>query len=207
MSNYTMKEPVESLESLIPHLPKGDHDFAKSLCESFKKKGSLSHKQELWVVRLIIKAEKLKFGHITPASRGRETENFPNIVKFFQQSKLVHPKLFLTIPGAGPIKLIWPPTTSKYYGCVVITDQTPYPKTTWLGFIAGNGKLGGTKKFGFSKVLVEFLAALDHNPKETIAAYGKQTGKCACCGLPLSDDKSLALGIGPVCAKKWNLED
>lgn len=35
------------------------------------------------------------------------------------------------------------------------------------------------------------------------ADYGKLTGRCVCCGRLLTDSKSVELGIGPVCAKRW----
>jgi len=34
-------------------------------------------------------------------------------------------------------------------------------------------------------------------------AYGKATGRCVCCGALLTNDVSIALGIGPVCRKRW----
>ena len=33
--------------------------------------------------------------------------------------------------------------------------------------------------------------------------YGKLTGRCVCCGRLLTDSNSIALGIGPVCIKRW----
>lgn len=41
---------------------------------------------------------------------------------------------------------------------------------------------------------------------EEAAAFGKITGTCIACGLHLTDDgknKSLEVGYGPICAKKW----
>ena len=38
---------------------------------------------------------------------------------------------------------------------------------------------------------------------EGAAAYGFATGYCLCCGRELTDPKSVAMGIGPVCANKF----
>lgn len=47
---------------------------------------------------------------------------------------------------------------------------------------------------------LEMIAA---DPKEAAVAYGRRTGKCACCGRELTDAASVAMGIGPICADKW----
>lgn len=47
------------------------------------------------------------------------------------------------------------------------------------------------------------LLAIAADPKGEAVRYGQKTGNCACCGRPLSDAASVALGIGPICASKW----
>lgn len=48
-------------------------------------------------------------------------------------------------------------------------------------------------------------AALDsaEKAKACVLAYAKETGKCGVCNTTLTDPKSIAAGIGPVCAKKY----
>lgn len=48
--------------------------------------------------------------------------------------------------------------------------------------------------------------ALDSAEKAQAAciAYAKATGKCGVCNTKLTDPKSIAVGIGPVCAKKYS---
>ena len=38
-----------------------------------------------------------------------------------------------------------------------------------------------------------------------VVAYAKVTGKCGVCHTKLTDPKSIAAGIGPVCAKKYGM--
>lgn len=38
---------------------------------------------------------------------------------------------------------------------------------------------------------------------EQAQAFGHAFGICCCCGRMLSNDESVALGIGPICRKKW----
>lgn len=45
-----------------------------------------------------------------------------------------------------------------------------------------------------------------HNDLEgALRSYGKMTSRCGCCGLPLTNDLSVAIGIGPICRDKFGL--
>lgn len=45
-----------------------------------------------------------------------------------------------------------------------------------------------------------------HNDLEgALRSYGKMTSRCGCCGLPLTNKKSIELGIGPICLDKFGL--
>lgn len=43
------------------------------------------------------------------------------------------------------------------------------------------------------------------DPLAAAVLHGKQTGHCACCGLELTNEESVRLGIGPICREKWGL--
>jgi hypothetical protein len=47
------------------------------------------------------------------------------------------------------------------------------------------------------------ITSLEKDAATFLAENGKMTGICSCCGMPLSDDRSLKAGYGPICAKKW----
>lgn len=53
--------------------------------------------------------------------------------------------------------------------------------------------------------LVEKVKNIAASPMEAARKYGHDTGNCSCCGKKLTDAKSVEMGIGPVCAKKWGL--
>jgi hypothetical protein len=40
---------------------------------------------------------------------------------------------------------------------------------------------------------------------EAAVRYGRQTGRCSCCGRELTNKASIDAGIGPICASKWGL--
>lgn len=43
------------------------------------------------------------------------------------------------------------------------------------------------------------------DPLAAAVLHGKQTGHCACCGLELTNEESVRLGIGPICRAKWGM--
>lgn len=47
------------------------------------------------------------------------------------------------------------------------------------------------------------LLAIAADPLGAAVRYGNKTGTCSCCGRPLSNAESVALGIGPICRAKW----
>lgn len=49
------------------------------------------------------------------------------------------------------------------------------------------------------------LATIAQNPREAAIRYGQRTGTCACCGRALTNKQSIELGIGPICAERWQL--
>lgn len=51
----------------------------------------------------------------------------------------------------------------------------------------------------------DLLVALAERPAETAAAYGRLNGRCCFCNRGLADERSTAVGYGPVCAGRWGL--
>lgn len=49
------------------------------------------------------------------------------------------------------------------------------------------------------------LAELEKDPVAAAVAYGHAMGNCAFCTRPLTDDRSIVVGYGPVCAQKYGL--
>lgn len=47
------------------------------------------------------------------------------------------------------------------------------------------------------------LLQIAADPAGEARRYGKETGVCCCCGRELTDPKSIAAGIGPICAESW----
>lgn len=70
------------------------------------------------------------------------------------------------------------------------------------------GKVADGRFYGTREATDEHKAALvliAENPRDAAIRYGRQTGKCSCCGRTLTNKASIELAIGPICAEKWNL--
>ena len=68
------------------------------------------------------------------------------------------------------------------------------------------GKLVGTNFIAMRNAAPETvptLAEIAADPASAAVRYGRKTGTCSCCGRELTDESSIAAGIGPVCATKW----
>jgi hypothetical protein len=87
------------------------------------------------------------------------------------------------------------PVTGKNAGSIYVKSEGVY-----LGKVTG-GKLFTSRDASpeSASQISEVLA----DPRSSAIAYGKTFGKCSVCNRDLSDPESVALGIGPVCAKRF----
>lgn len=60
----------------------------------------------------------------------------------------------------------------------------------------------GGERFVYAPGMVRRLSATDRLTLDEAKALGHEFGQCCVCGAELSDPKSVAAGIGPVCAKR-----
>jgi hypothetical protein len=82
----------------------------------------------------------------------------------------------------------------------------------WAGMVfvkAGDKKLGAIKAGAFKRRFecsdAETAAVIEacQDPAKAAVAFGKAWGICTVCGRTLTDDQSIARGIGPICAEKY----
>lgn len=92
------------------------------------------------------------------------------------------------------------------------------PNNANVCWVSDGGTYGNSKLYGkldmASKTFLgrncptwveEILDQLNANPQEFCATYGKKTGQCCFCALPLTDEVSVEFGWGPVCADNYGL--
>lgn len=89
-----------------------------------------------------------------------------------------------------------PGKNSKWHGSIFVDDGAEY----------GNRKNYGRQLPGreYEGSIVEQLKAIAADPLEAMKAYGNLVGRCGACGRKLEDEKSIELGIGPVCMAKFS---
>lgn len=69
----------------------------------------------------------------------------------------------------------------------------------------GDMRIFSYKLKGESAEFIDFMVKANQNLQKALESYGRYVGKCGCCGLPLTNSKSIELGIGPICAEKYNV--
>ena len=92
---------------------------------------------------------------------------------------------------------------SKYAGQIMITDGKPFGENKFFGRIDTDGSFYATRSAGAGVMsLVQDFAC---DPAGTAGKYGRLTGGCSFCKQGLTDERSLKVGYGPVCAKHFGL--
>jgi hypothetical protein len=174
--------------------------FAESLVQQFRNRGSLSPKQEFWAIKLANEANEAK-----PENRESATLDFEPIRSLFQYagSRLKWPKISLSDATGRPVVLSLSGPRSKYPGTVNVTDGGRYGENTWYGRIGTDGVFQGSRNADI--VITDTLKAFSADPAGMASAYGKRTGNCCFCRKGLTDDRSVSVGYGPVCAGHYRL--
>lgn len=132
--------------------------------------------------------------------------NYSTVYALFDTAvthRLKYPKIRLQDAQGQTVILKLSGSQSKYQGQLQITDDGQYPNNRYYGRIdkAGHFQAGRDSR-------PDILALLDRlaaNPAQVASEYGKLTGNCCFCGLPLTDPQSTAVGYGPVCADHYGL--
>jgi len=134
--------------------------------------------------------------------------NLRNIYTLFEtavSNKLKYPKIRLRDANGNTVVLKLSGNQSKYCGQIQITNDARFhdPESKYFGRIdqAGNFHFGAAG----TPAVIALLEKLAADPAGVASEYGKLTGNCCFCGLPLTDPQSTAQGYGPICAAHYGL--
>jgi hypothetical protein len=106
---------------------------------------------------------------------------------------------FLAPDGKQELRLTLAGTRSKVPGSIQV-----YLADAWIGRVEPpEGRVVGS--LASNRAVLDLLVRIASNPAEAAQAYGALMGRCSFCGLALTDEGSVDVGYGPVCAKKWGL--
>jgi hypothetical protein len=110
--------------------------------------------------------------------------------------------------GDTPLVLTVAGDKSRFPGSVSMTDGGRYPAARFFGRINPQGDfvpspVARNLPQEDKRALWQVLSRLKGGEAEVVfAEYGKRFGCCAMCGRELTNEESVALGIGPVCREK-----
>lgn len=176
-------------------------EFPKSLCNVYLSSSQpMTTNQRFWLHKLAL----------TEIEAQKNKESVGDIFTVFHTmlnsagKKLQSPKIrLLSVEGGGEeIKLYLASLRTSLEGYVII-----YGSAGYLGKIDKDGVFYPNVVKGATTPnwLIPTLKAFAENPQQQSKRYGALTGRCCFCYLPLSNTKSVNLGFGPVCGKRYGL--
>lgn len=192
-------EKAIKLRQLLPFFAEKDKRFINSLIDWNQGKGMpFSSKQLYWVDKFIQEGEEAKAAtnQLRPSA---ELRKFPNIAKLFLYSKqvtsLAYPKITYQLAKELPAITLY---YNNNHGCI---------QAKVAGKLVATIKANGQEDARWP-IKTSYLAMLETIEKDPVAAAtlsGKLTSCCSFCGRALTDERSVVLGYGPVCAEHWGL--
>lgn len=189
---------VDALIAVVDKLGRSDAGFAQSLAGNLRTWGRLSDKQLQWVDTLTQRAS-------APAPAPTQQVNVQKIQDLFALAaqKLRRVKVALQAASGQRVVFTKAGPMSKYAGQILITDGGPFGANKFFGRIDANGDFFATRTA--DKDVQALVTEFADSPAETAGKYGRLTGGCSFCNHKLDDDRSLQVGYGPVCAKRFGL--
>ena len=168
----------------------GWNDLAASLAEQHKAGRAWSEKQVAAIASMLVRMEERRAQKLAEAQQ----VDLSGIVQMFEHAKTSGYKR--PIYRAEGLKISLAPESSANAGALYVkTEGDDYIGKVLNGrFIATSAATDEHK---------QALTMIAQNPKDAAVRYGRQTGKCACCGRGLTNKQSIELGIGPICAERW----
>jgi hypothetical protein len=171
-----------------------ENDFAKSLCNQFDKRGSLSDRQWEFVDKLL-NQEKLK----EEANTTKLWLNSVDTVLSQLKTTVKYPKV--RVQSEQGLDYILKFNKEDQIQVLSTREgQTPYGwGKLWMGKVVDGRFVPGKNCSSDVLPLLEKLSAM--TPYELITSHGHLTGQCSICVKTLKAEKSLELGVGPMCAR------
>ena len=198
-------DSATSLKDSLDRLSDYDRRFAEALLAQLDERGHLSTKQWYWVETLAQRcARREEFESVADVTA--RSDAFPGLVSLFataKESKLKRPRITLTTE-TGTVRLSVAGDRSKTPGAINITDGGSFGENTWYGRVfPEDGRFQRGRNC--TDEVVDLLRRLDSDPQQFVGEHGKRTGVCCFCAQALTDERSVAVGYGPICAAKYGL--
>ena len=189
---------VDALIAVLDKLSRSDAGFAQSLAGNLRTWGRLSDKQLQWVDTLTQRAT-------APAPLPTQQVNVQKIQDLFALAAQKLRRVKVALQAASGQKVVFTKAgpMSKYAGQILVTDGGPFGANKFFGRIDANGDFFAARTA--DKDVQALVTEFADSPAETAGKYGRLTGGCSFCNHKLDDNRSLEVGYGPVCAKRFGL--
>lgn len=177
--------------------------FAFDLCMRETKGLFMSESQVSWVYKIAEDMRKLR--EPSPAKSAPRSIDASNILASVTEARargIKKPVLRLVDPVGNDIRVKYMSMGMNAGGAWVTYNDG------LIGKIDDCGEFTITNRFCSDKIsakIFDFIEITNHDVKGALESYGKITSKCGCCGLPLTNKRSIELGIGPICLDKYGL--
>ena len=178
--------------------------FAYDLCMLETKGRFMSESQVSWVYKI---AEDVRQLRDEPKETKRQVRSIDasNILASLAEARakgIKQPMLRLLMPRDCHIKVKYMSVGKNAGGCWVTSNDNLIGKIDDGGVFTFTGK---PYTDNFICDVFEFIESINSDVKGALESYGKMTSRCGCCGIPLTNKKSIELGIGPICLDKFGL--
>jgi Family of unknown function (DUF6011) len=185
--------PAARIEALVAATG-GKNSFVQSLVAQFTTKGSLSEKQWVWVDKLTNEAK--------PAAP-KEDASVPGLWTAFAAAAHLDnewPQVQI-LAGEGRVRAMLCKGAKGDYLKLSYTEATKAKAFDWayVGIALPDDSIRRKGAHRAFDAIIDALSEFGDDAVGTLAAFGKTTGVCGCCGRTLTDPLSVQRGIGPIC--------
>lgn len=176
-------------------------NFARSMCEAIKQYGSWTDNQLAAIRRFMAEDAIYKEAREAEAAKAPQLAGtgFERMLAAFASARasgLKYPKL-----RVGEFTFALASERSQYNGKALFVKHAEHG---YMGRIElATARFFKSRDCGPDEE--RSIGVVCSDPLAAAVLHGKQTGHCACCGLELTNEESVRLGIGPICREKWGL--
>jgi hypothetical protein len=201
---FTTTLEWEEAIALCQEEARNGNKFAYDLCMRETKNLFMSESQVSWVYKIAEDLRQLKEPKETKTQKVRSIDA-SNILASLAEARakgIKKPMLRLMDPVGNDIRIKYMSVGKNAGGCWVTSNDDLIGKIDDGGVFTFTGRPYTDK---FIAEVFDFIEITNHDVKGALESYGKMTSRCGCCGLPLTNKKSIELGIGPICLDKYGL--
>jgi len=171
------------------------NDFASSLVQQYDRKRSLSDKQLDAAERMLAKIAANKAAN-KAAKAAAPSVDLTRVHAMFAKAMASGHKR--PVYRAAGLALSLAPLSGRNAGSIYVKDDET---GDYLGKVTEDLRFNPLRTA--PEWAAEALSRIARDPSAAAVEYGRETGRCSCCGRELTNPESIALGIGPICKDRW----